>query len=356
MSRPPKTTVIFSNVPSDWIVGIDLQFFNSNAVLRGIKLIPDGIHVVHWAPDSSSVRSGFYFEAKEASVNVIYWDSANEKMLINEEIGDINVVKEIDGLSQSYPFMIAYPEDDTWSSLTRFIEFRQVNYMLPGTSNVMDSVLTSTDENNILLDAIKRGAEQRGTGNLANDPIVNSIIDQTEEEIKYTPIDLSKTVRPNSTPEEKTHDGIDKSWYLNNLITVAYNGNESLLLGEFQLAYINTIIFANYSSAMHWLKFLRVLFYCQDATKQKVAFFEKLLTTLCVMLEKFPEEYADEFVDHDFFEVSLAEFEFTVKDLNLHKLVKKVIDIKNVLLARFSINVQGIVEDEEDDGPVIVEL
>lgn len=351
MNTPPRTTIIFSNIPQDWLVGIDLQFFNTNHILKGIKLVPDGIHIVHFAKDQSSIRHGFYINAKEGDVIICYWDEKDEKILVDDEIGELNITKEMSKLSDYYSFMISYPPDPEWKKLTQYINFGQVNYILPRGKRI-DSVLTSSDENNLLLDALQKSATSR---NLTQDPIINSIIDQSDEEIKYTLIDLNKTIRPDGSASEKTKDSLDKSWFLNQLLVSGYNSNEEMLLSEFQQAFLNMIIFANYSSSIQWLKFIKVIMNCKEILNGRLIFFEKFLDVLIVQFGKFQEDYMDEFISEDFLDTTISELEYTVKEQELRPLIKKTIELKNLLLVKFGITIQGLMEDEEE-APVVVDI
>jgi A1 cistron-splicing factor AAR2 len=351
MASPPRTTLIFDNFPTDWTVGVDLHFFNTNNLLKGIKLIPQGIHVVHWAQDPNSIRSGYFFEAHEGDVIVLYWDSQNETMHVGDEVGELNIRKQMDNVSGFYPYMIAYPGDVTkWRDLTRYVKWSQVEYILPKCH--IDSVMTSSDENNLLLKTLQQHSKDR---NIANDPIVNSIIDQSDIELKFTIIDLEKRVRPNSSPEEKTKDALDKSWFLKQLLISGYNNSDDTLLGEFELSFINMVIFANYSSSTQWLKILRISLNCKDLVARRSQLFLKLMNQFYLMLTHLPEEYMDEFIDESFLETYVGEFDYTVKELGLHSLVKVVIDIKALLLSKFGINVDGLINDEDDD-PVVVDI
>ncbi|ODV71113.1 U5 snRNP complex subunit AAR2 CYBJADRAFT_51757 [Cyberlindnera jadinii NRRL Y-1542] len=351
MSRPLRTTIVMDNIPSDWIIGIDFNFFNSNSILRGIKLIGQGLHVVHWAQDSSSIRSGYYFNAQEGDVLVMYWDTANETMLIGDEVGEVNIKRHMESLSQYYPYMVGYPNGvSQWLRQVRHLKWNQVEYILP--HGRIDSVVTSTDENNLLLKTLQSYSKNK---NISNDPIVNSIIDQSDVELKFTLIDLSSQIRPNSSPEQKTKDSLDSSWFVRTLLVTGFNNNEDSLMGEFELAYVNMVIFANYSCSVQWLKIMKVMLNCKELVSERVSLFDKFVSQLYAMFEQFPEEYFTEFVDDSFLETNVGEFDFTVKELGLHALVRKVIDLKQLLSLRFGVVIQGLVEDDED-GPVIVDL
>ncbi|CCH46630.1 hypothetical protein BN7_6225 [Wickerhamomyces ciferrii] len=352
MNRPSRTTVIFNNIPENWLVGIDLQFFNTNNILKGIKLIPDGIHILHFAKDQSSIRQGFYINAKEGDIILVYWDSQEEKILVDEEIGEININKELSKISEYYSFMINYPNDEHWEALTKYINIGQVAFILPKGKKI-DSVLTSSDENNLLLDTLYKSSKSR---NLSQDPIINSIIDQSNEEIKYTMINLDQTIRPNGNSIEKTKDSLDKSWFFQKILNSGFNDNENLLLSEFQQCYLNMIIFANYSSSIQWLKFLKILFNVKESIQERLNFFENFLDVLTIQFEKFQEDYIDEFINEEFLDKSISEFEYTVKEFEIRSLIKKIINLKNLLSLKFGIHITGFVEDDDEEAPVIVDI
>lgn len=373
MSTPPQCTFVLSNIPSTFTLGIDLQFFNSNDLLKGIKLIPQGLHVFHYQPDQNSIRTGFYFEAQDHDVIICYWDSKEEKLLVgSEEVGELNITKEMDKLPEYYSFMIAYPEPEqtslsTWKALTSHLSLSQLEYVLPK-GNTIDSTLTSTQENNHLLQTLHQSAQIR-TSTPSKDPILNSIIDQSSNEVKYTEIDLRQSIRPNSTASEKTKDGIDKSWYLNHLLTTQYNTNRHTLLGEIQLTYLNFLIFANHASLQQWLKLQHVLCHCDDILRMKMELYQSFLELMCVQYENLPEEYFNEFVEDKFMRKCCIELEWGCKENNLHVLVKLVWKWKDVLRERFGLSFENrgasgldfdddFDEDEEDDdedGPIVVE-
>jgi hypothetical protein len=91
MSIPPLTTVICLNVPDGWLFGVDLQFFQTTPQFRGVKAIPNGVHVVHWGVDQQNVRSGHFFVAEDQNVVILRWNKEKEEMEIGDEIGELDI-------------------------------------------------------------------------------------------------------------------------------------------------------------------------------------------------------------------------------------------------------------------------
>ncbi|KAH3688372.1 hypothetical protein WICPIJ_000640 [Wickerhamomyces pijperi] len=371
MSNPPKCTLVLSNIPRTFTLGIDLQFFNSNDLLKGIKLIPKGLHVFHYQPDQNSIRTGFYFEAKENEVIICYWDAKEEKLLVGgDEVGELNITKEMTKLPEYYSFMIVYPEQESsltkWQSLVSHLSSSQLQYVLPR-GNSIDSTLTSTQENNLLLQTLHQSAELR-TMAPSKDPILNSVIDQSDLELKYTPIEMKDSIRPNSTPQEKTIDGLDKSWYLGHLLKTQYNTSQHTILGETQLCYLNFIIFANHSSLQQWLKLQHIISNCSEIIISQMPMYQSFLHLMILQYENLPQEYFQEFIEVKFIKKSIAELELNCKEQNLHSLVKLIWNWKDVLREKFYVNFDkssrfgndilddyDLSDEFDEDGPVVVE-
>lgn len=54
---PPQTTLILNDIPDRCLLGIDIQFFTPTPNFQGTKLIPAGLHTLHWAPPVSFTHS-----------------------------------------------------------------------------------------------------------------------------------------------------------------------------------------------------------------------------------------------------------------------------------------------------------
>lgn len=101
MGLPPSNTIVFINLPDNISIGIDTFYLNTGPTLRGIRLIPDGVHTLHWANTTggsvieTSQRQGVFFGSQSKKSNVstssssslstVYgctWDSNDEALRV----------------------------------------------------------------------------------------------------------------------------------------------------------------------------------------------------------------------------------------------------------------------------------
>lgn len=74
-------------------IGVDMATFTVGPKFRGIKLIPPGLHFLHWAARSQKsgavgTKSGFFFRSYPGSVLVAYWDAQDESLQLGQPTTD----------------------------------------------------------------------------------------------------------------------------------------------------------------------------------------------------------------------------------------------------------------------------
>lgn len=356
-----RCCVVFSNVPEGWLVGIDFHFFNTNEVLRGVKNIESGIHVVHFGRDITSVRTGFWVQCDDDQVHVVYYDAQNEEFLCGDQVGEINLAREKAKLYEYLPFMVSYVADSSWVELTSHLDLDQIKFILNNGFKI-DTAMTSTEENSLLLQALAQSSNNR---NLPNDPVVSSIIDQSDQEIKYSQIetDKLKTIRPNGSQQEKTLDSLDKSWYFAQFLLVHYNSSFPKFYCELEFCFLNFVIFGNFSSFYQWEKMLTLVFKSFKFDASNLTFFKQFLHILVLQFRKLPDEYSSDFVNQRQLVKLVNDSEIELEEAA----VAELSELKAVLSDKLGISFQpsehqgdeddGSGEDYDDDElPVVVEL
>lgn len=292
MSRPPKTTLVFLNLPvqsSLWLMGIDFQFFNLNRVFKGIKLIPDGVHLLHYSealkePDTSdkenavsSLRYGHWFECKEGSVHIFFWDEESHHLvMVDESLLDYS--KGMAKLGDDYKYMVNYPGDaEEWTRLTSMIDFEVLEEYLPtkNGSGAVSTIMPSREERIALTEILNRNQTATKT----------SPVKEDEEEINYTIIQHEKH-RGDRTGQELTEDHFDKSWYLQEL----YGHDNELLIAELQLAFVNFVAVGSFCSGMQWLSLAKLVLTSKSYLDRSKNFFFNFLCTFHLQLIKLPSE------------------------------------------------------------------
>lgn len=307
-STPPKTTIVFENLPTNsklnqWLVGIDTQFFNINQIFRGIKLVPAGIHLLHYSIPSenangivdelpsesaigSSARYGFWFHCCDGDVLILRWDEQAENFFMidpHKEEEKLNYSKCLNELGDIYSLMVTYPvNDQEWfRNLVNYIDFELVQEFIPSDNDAftreVSSMMPSKEENMVLVDALEK----------AKPDAVSSLEDQSGKELSYTIIQFKLSKGKTESVSKVTENYLDKSWYLDQL----YGNDVELMFGEIQLSFINFVILGNFCSGMQWLNIIKLILMSKEfmLSSQRIAL--NFLTIFEHQLKKLPKEY-----------------------------------------------------------------
>lgn len=274
MSRPPETTLVLSSreaLNSNAVIGIDTQFLTVSDFLKGIKLIPAGIHLFHYSDsvdDGTSVRFGRWFECKGNDIiSVEFKDDAcvfRYLTMVPENLGDL------------YQQMVEYPEDHkAWKSLVNFVDTEVVEEFCPHELPVSTST-PLREENMVLADIL-----------MAKNP-KQKIDTQASEELRYT---IIQGTVPGETHGKDlsaiTRDALDRSWYLQQL----FGHDLELLLGELQLCFVHFIVLGNLCSCTQWSNLLKLVLMSASFLYQNHSFADSFLQVLVAQLLKIPPEY-----------------------------------------------------------------
>uniref|UniRef100_A0A060T4M3 ARAD1C42020p n=1 Tax=Blastobotrys adeninivorans TaxID=409370 RepID=A0A060T4M3_BLAAD len=345
MSLPPQTTVVCIGIPEGYLFGIDTQFFQTTPQFRGIKLIPDGVHVVHWGSDEQSVRSGHFFVASDHGLVILRWDPDNEQMILASGMSELDVSAVKSRLGEYYSFMVSYPSLDSWQELTNHITQSTLS-LVP---QIVTSSSTSVEENALLkkslYDSARERAQQSGTA-VEEDRIIQSVVDQGDKGdiLQFTAFDLKKTWRDDAIGRERTEQARDKTWFLNEVVLPKcgfYN-----LLGELQLGFVTMIILANYSGAQQWMKIVQLLGNSLKDMELRPERYSILVRLLLIQLQTLPEEYFESFVDKDQFQTVLENLDaMAIGSEYLSKLMDKA--------AHYGIIIDN--QEDPDFEPVVVD-
>lgn len=386
MSLPPLTTVFCIGFPENWLLGIDIFYFNSTANFNGVKLVPTGFHSFHWGANSDSIRSGklFISHSTENQLIILKWDQSQEQVVTESDIGELDVSAIKSRLGDAYRFMIVYDDlkrqtlskadktlhDLDWDTLTHYIDDETIKRILPKKA-IVSSTSTTAYENEILrrslFDAAKDRAKKSRYVNdkeVADDKIIQSLVDQNLDELMFTEIDIKKKVHSESSRQGRdlTNIYLDKSWYLTDFINSV--GGFKKFLGEFELGFILLLSFANYSGALQWFKIAQLFLDSETYFVVKKLESLQFLEIFNIHLNSIILDYIDQFWDTKSFASMLHNFHKNVYspegwqlDQDLLRVSKETFKLCE---SRFGIcfpdkNIYNSLSEDED-GPVIVEL
>ncbi|KAK9314637.1 A1 cistron-splicing factor [Lipomyces starkeyi] len=312
---PPKTTLILYNIPDKCLLGIDLQFFTSTADFNGIKLIPDGVHVLHWSsptpgptgienaiPTSSKItnnhdeddsdnvllksqavresenivmsnmnlRMAVFFEASEGKTTSMSWDDEAEEFVTSKrDVDDVS-------LQKLYPHLISYPQSSPeFAALTFLLSPKLLSTYLPESYNKavpVSSITASSTDSLLLSQAILKAPSSSNR---------STPLDDTDS-FRFLNFDLKRqrTWREGAVGRELTTAALDRSWFLGDLVSRERNGDYNAVLAELQLCFVLLVLLANYSAAEQWKRIVELLCTCKSAVSSQPELYRKFLDTL----------------------------------------------------------------------------
>lgn len=272
MSTPQKTTLIIQNIDTLAVVGLDLLFFNVNELLRGIKLIPPGIHFFHYSASTEkgdSIRYGKWFQCSDGDIITVDYSEDTCNFIHN-----VNVPPT---LGSDYAYMVPYPGDTTkWAELTRYVDMEATEEYIPAGESPITTATPLKEENMVLIEALK-----------ARDPN-QQFEDQDGKELRYTIVQFKlRGPDDGSIVAERTANSLEKSWYLVHL----FGHDPELLLGEIQLSFVHFIILGNLCSCTQWLTLLKLVLMSASFLGRHPKFGQEFLGLLLAQLDNLPVEY-----------------------------------------------------------------
>ncbi|KAK9246790.1 A1 cistron-splicing factor [Lipomyces tetrasporus] len=346
-SPPPKTTLILHNIPDKCLLGIDLQFFTSTAEFNGIKLIPDGIHILHWSPpapgmtgignatptssrltniddedgndntiserqavkDSENIvlsnmnlRMAVFFEASEGKTLCMTWDDEAEEFVMSKrEVDDI-------ALLRLYPHLLPYPQSSPeFADLTTQLNPELLSTYLPVSYRKgvpVSSITASSTDSLLLSQAISRASSSSKSSVLLDDT----------DSFRFLNFDLKRqrTWREGATGRELTTAALDRSWFLGDLVSKERNGDYNAVLAELQLSFILLVLLANYSAAEQWKRIVELLCSSKSAVSSRPEFYRKFLTIIYAHFMCIPEVYFTDLLGSNFVKSQLRELRKTL--------------------------------------------
>ncbi|KAK9454871.1 A1 cistron-splicing factor [Dipodascopsis uninucleata] len=364
MQLPPKTTIILDNIPDNCLLGIDFQFFTPTADFRGIKSIPDGIHVLHWSTllranereHLTSTSTGFMLQ-EENQNRIIEINGDNDEVIdesamngrlrlakngtsLEPALGSINMrmahfIDAHEGsvlrfrwqdeeesfvekptnlpmkaLEELYGHLLRYPENSfpVFSEIASEITVERLSQLLPVSYNKLKTPISSTSASDIdtyLLDE----AIAKASGTKMQES-------EDEESFRFLKYDLKRqrTWREGAVGRELTAAALDRSWFLSDIVRRQRDGDYNMVLAEVQQCFILIVILANYSAAEQWKRLLELLCTCKTAIYTMPDFYIKLLQILALQFESIPDVYFENLLGPLFVKKQIRELKKTIND------------------------------------------
>ncbi|EPS41323.1 hypothetical protein H072_4826 [Dactylellina haptotyla CBS 200.50] len=281
-------------------------------------------------------RTGFFFATSPSIPYIIKkWCSKTETLLSESEISSVEIENVKNNLQEIHrEFLSPYeklqiPEEKlvVWNSLASSIINRSQMTLtrILGSSWTCESTRETVWEKEELYEAIRSKTEITGSRQMfgpERPPDGNGDGGKEKDSLDYTRIDLKRTWPPNAFGRERTVWARDRSWVLTDIfrklstkyderlrqgeagdsgLVTANSTAQSLagslplsedteegqaaLLAELAVAFVSTILLANYSSTIQFKHILDISLTAGEAIKSHTKYFVKLVSMLQAMLK-----------------------------------------------------------------------
>lgn len=235
-------TVVILNVPEGTEFGIDYNTWQVGPKFQGVKMIPPGIHFLHYSSvdksntKESGPRTGFFLNLQQRDLRLLRWDQAKEEVdLTPAPDNETKAMKA--NLQEMDKFLGPYPYDTLkkWISLTNFINELVIQRLQPESgqicafSEVLPVVPGKYTKDRVEQNLPRYDTECRSYAEgLARLPKMQI---KAGTEIRFT--EIPKQMYPEgATPEEVTRHSMDLSYALETVINKQYASNPQDVLGE----------------------------------------------------------------------------------------------------------------------------
>lgn len=122
-------TFVFLEVPAGTEFGIDMKIWTTGEKFRGVKMIPPGLHFIHYSPldpyGRMAPKVGFFYNFRPSEFVVRKWDKVTEDISL-QPVDETEIVGLKENIEVLDTFLGPYPYDvwKKWTSLTTYITGR----------------------------------------------------------------------------------------------------------------------------------------------------------------------------------------------------------------------------------------
>lgn len=273
--------ILILDLPPSALAGIDILSFTTTPRFRGVKDLPSGWHFIFTGTSTAfSVRHGLWYYIQERhQLAITRWNTQDESLAVvtdeaeklrwRANIGEVWEKGLTPYRQSSASKDEAQDQSGDWLQLTSYISDALLGRITQGDSESLH--LTSASSASQDLDDI---------------PGLSSSESKThpEKELRFLPVDLKRTWRPDATGRERTDAAQDRSYALNNIMSERedHDGNE--IIGELQFCFLMVLTLNNWSCLEQWKRLLTLIFTCKTAVPTHSDLFVRAIATLRLQL------------------------------------------------------------------------
>jgi A1 cistron-splicing factor AAR2 len=320
-------------------------------------MIPDGVHYVYCASkgpyNDLAPRVGFLHYFKRGEILIREWSHEEEELKVRVK-GDPELEKRRirENIQHLDRFLAPYNYEELrkWVSLTNYLNENTIERLSP-----LGEMIRNTAE------FLSCPDSERPRGKPSSS-IRTIKIKSVEDESKYLPdLKLINGTMPNYTkiPERYTKDTPAAEITFNNVDTInlveqvlSQFNNDNLFLEEIQYSFILYLCGLSIDSLSHWRKILSILCNSDRAIAKYKNFYKKFVNIVKFQIVEIPVEFIEQNSDNSIY--------VDVKNLLVNLMVNNQVEVANDLKSHLHNEIKwsfpNLLDEDEDDLPVVVDL
>lgn len=358
-------TLVLLGVPEGTELGLDYKTWTLGPRFRGVKMIPPGLHFLHYCATNSNEacadigpKTGLFLSLKPREVLVAHWNKREEDLEFSQDPEEAERIRanlrELDGFLGPYP----YDTLRKWVSLTDrlsqevAIALQPLSGRVCAFSDVIPELrLTHTkdrEEQNLPRNDQECQSMKEGLDRLPRMKL------REGTELRFSNIP-KQAYPPGATPAQITQYSMDWSYALSCVLESYYKEQPLNILGELQFAFVCFLVGNVYEAFEHWKSLLALLCRSEEAMKERKELYLGLIAVLYHQLGEIPPDFFVDIVSQNNFLTSTLQdfFQFASSpgvDSTLRKRAEK---FKVHLTKKFRWDFDA---DLDECAPVVVEL
>uniref|UniRef100_A0A0E0P4W6 Protein AAR2 homolog n=1 Tax=Oryza rufipogon TaxID=4529 RepID=A0A0E0P4W6_ORYRU len=366
-------TLLLLDVPQRTLLGVDTQVFSVGPKFKGIKMVPPGPHFLYYCSPNSYGQNnlhekphidyssticdpfrhanefaptvGFFLTTHPSEVIVRKWHAQEERLIKlpeEEEIRYSEAVRHFEFDSQLGPYNLDSFGD--WKQLSSYLPQSVIERLEPIGGEITIAWESSWMDKAPQTDMERRLMDQLKDGKFAK----NAPVQSERRGCYYTTIPAS-IKHSNISGDELTALNLDKTCLLESVLAKNYQGQEDLLLGELQFAFIAFMMGQSLEAFMQWKALVSLLLSCSEA------FIRAIYYQLKHGFQHTQDNRSGEEMGNSLF---LDEAWFS-RDIFLYRL-SKTRKLKSLLETTFGWdldnNTVNLIDEDDEFAPVVVEM
>ncbi|XP_073981325.1 protein AAR2 homolog [Rhodnius prolixus] len=351
-------TLIFLNVPVGSKFGIDMKTWDTGEKFKGIKMIPPGLHMIHYSAvgkfEQVAPRVSFIHNFQKGEFVVKKWDVDAEDMS-TEMISEAEMERLKSNLCYLDQFLGVYPFDifPLWRSLSNYITEPLVKQLSPECGLIRSALELVADEHQTVKDSRR---VQRKTLEEKEEDLLPHLKPRPGTGLRLTSVP-EKGYPDGCSPQEMTKHSLDLTYSLEHMINEA--GGMSHLVGEIQFSFLCFLLGHSLEALESWKNLVKVLCNCREALTTKKHLYKMFLKAFEAQLDQVPMDFLVDIVaSNNVIYTSLRELFRTIEESEdiCRTLRYDVEKMKQTVSEKFSWDFTNLELEDEDEAPVIVEL